>query len=103
MRNGTPSPAAALLALAAAASAVLLGGCAASTSLDYDSRFGDAARALNAQQLIDAQAPARNAGATKPSDGRTVREAMDRHVDSFKQPPATNVINIGVGAGGNGN
>jgi hypothetical protein len=94
---------AALPALAAMASVPLLGGCAASGSPDYDSRFGDAARALNAQQLLDPQAPTRNAGVTKPSDGRTVREAMDRQVDSFKQPPATNVINIGVGAGGNGN
>ena len=33
----------------------------------------------------------------------SMREAVDRQVESFKQPPPTNIINIGVGAGGGGN
>lgn len=80
----------------------LAAGCAASGSPELDSRFGDATRALRAQQLIDEQAPRRNAGLIQPTDGRTVREAVDRQVGSFKEPPPTNIINIGVGAGGNG-
>jgi hypothetical protein len=100
--NTRPRPATAW-ALLAAAVAVLAAGCAASTSPDFDSRFGDASRALRAQQLIDANAPKRNADAQPATDGRTMREAVDRQVESFKQPPPTNIINIGVGAGGGGN
>ncbi len=76
---------------------IVLGGCAATASPEWDARFGDSARALNAQQLIDPAAPVRNAQANPPADGRTVREARERHVESYRSPPATNVINIGVG------
>lgn len=81
---------------------LFLGGCAA-TSPNWDSSFGDSVRTLKAQQLIDPQAPERNAQATPPTDGRTAREGMQRHVETFRNPPPTNIINIGVGAGGNGN
>lgn len=94
------APRAALLA--SAVLAVLTAGCAASGSPDYDSRFGDAAQALRAQQTLDAQAPQRNAGVMPPTDGRSLREVADRHVGTSKEPPPTNIINIGVGAGGNG-
>lgn len=80
----------------------LLGGCAA-TSPNWDARFGDGVRVLKAQQLIDPQAPERNAQAMQPADGRTVREGMQRHVETYRSPPPTNIISIGVGAGGNGN
>lgn len=84
------------------ASLLTLSGCAA-TSPNWDARFGDGVRVLNAQQLIDPQAPERNAQVTLPADGRTVREGMQRHVETYRSPPPTNIINIGVGAGGNGN
>ena len=90
-------------ALLAAATAVLGAGCAASTSPVFDSRFGDASRTLRAQQLIDPNAPTRNADARPAKDGRTMREAMDRQVESFRQPPPTNIVNLGVGGGGSGN
>ena len=77
-------------------------GCAA-TSPNWDANFGDSVRALKAQQLIDPQAPERNAQTTPPADGRTAREGINRHVETFRNPPPTNIINIGVGAGGNGN
>lgn len=99
-----PAPVATLLGFTAlAVVALLTSGCAASGSPDYDSRFGDASRALRAQQFIDEQAPRSNAGITPPTDGRSLRQVADRHVDSFKAPPATNIINIGVGGGGGGN
>lgn len=89
--------------LAAAVLVLLAAGCTTATgSPEYDSRFGDAARTLRAQQLIDPDAPRRNADTQPPVDGRTMREAVDRHTDSFKKPPATNIINIGVGGGGGG-
>ena len=88
-------------AAAAALLALLGAGCAATTSPDYDSVFGDATRILSAQQVLDPQAAQRNANVLPPTDGRTVREAMDRQVDDYRSPPPTNVINIGVG-GGNG-
>lgn len=88
-------------ALAALAALAALGGCATSTS-EWDKTFGDATRQLRAQQLIDPDAPTRNQGVAPAVDGRSTREATDRYVDSFKAPPATNVINIGVGGGGAG-
>jgi len=78
---------------------VVLGGCAATASPAWDARFGDSARALTAQQLIDPAAPTRNAQTTRPSDGRTVREAGERYVETYRSPPPTTVINIGVGSG----
>ena len=73
----------------------LLGGCAASTTPNYDMRFGDAVRQARQQMTINP-----NAG-TNPDpiaglDGRASREAMVRYQDSFKSPPpVVNVINIG--------
>jgi hypothetical protein len=83
----------------AVASLFLLGGCAATASPQWDARFGDGPRALNAQQLIDPGAPARNAQTVAKSDGRNTRDAMDRHAETYRSPPPTNVINIGVGGG----
>ena len=80
---------------------IALAGCAA-TSPAWESTFGDAARQLRAQQTLDRDAPTRNAQSAPPADGRTTREAMDRHVESYRSPPPTNVITIGVGGGGNG-
>lgn len=82
-----------------AAGAWLLQGCAVSGSPDYDSRFGEAARALHAQQLIDPDAPTRNVNAIPPVDGRSLREAHDRYIDSFAAPPQPTVVNIGVVGG----
>ncbi len=83
----------------AAAGLLALGGCAATASPDWDSRFGDSARVLRAQQVIDPAAPTRNAQATPSSDGRTVREASERQVETYRNPPPPSVINIGVGTG----
>ena len=91
------------LILALAALPVLLGGCAtplvASGSPELDARFGERTRILSAQQLIDAQAPARNAQTVKATDGRNVRDATDRHGESYRTPPPSNVISIGVSGG----
>ena len=83
--------------LAGLLAAAALGGCAASASPGWDARFGDSVRALQAQQLYAPEAPARNAQATPASDGRTTREAIQRHADSYRDPPPTNIINLGVG------
>ncbi|ABD68544.1 putative lipoprotein [Rhodoferax ferrireducens T118] len=86
--------------IAAAVCLLALGGCAATASPDWDARFGDSVRILKAQQLIEPGAPARNAQASLATDGRTAREAMDRHVESYRSPPPTTVINIGnIGTG----
>jgi hypothetical protein len=84
-----------------AASLLALGGCAATASPDWDARFGESARNLNAQQVYDPAAPAKNAQARLHADGRTVREAGDRQVETYRSPPPASVINIGVGTGGN--
>ena len=84
-----------------AASLLALGGCAATASPEWDARFGDSVRHLNSQQLIDPAAPVKNAQAQARADGRTVREASDRQVETFRSPPPASVINIGVGSGSN--
>lgn len=87
------------LAALAAAVCLLAAGCASSPNGDHSS-YGMATRALTAQQIRNPQAPQRNAAVTPATDGRTMREAMDRHVGSFKEPPPTTVINFGIGGGG---
>ncbi len=89
----------AALAALAAAVCLLATGCA-NTPNEGDGSFGMTTRALIAQQIRNPQAPQRNAALTPATDGRTMREAMDRHVGSFKEPPTTTVVNIGVGGGG---
>ena len=73
-----------------------LGGCAASASPKWDATFGESARTLSAQQVLDPAAPSRNAQKTAPTDGRTAREAMERQAESYRAPPPTTVINIGT-------
>lgn len=96
-----PSPTLAhrLGAAAVLATATALAGCAASETPGYDARFGDAARALAAQQTLDANAPARNAERMEPTDGRTARQSMDRHVDSYRTPAAPSVGGTITGSG----
>jgi hypothetical protein len=84
----------------AAACLLALGGCAATASPEWDRLFGDSARALTAQQLIEPGAPQRNAQTNPKTDGRTTRAAMDLHVETYRNPPPTNVISIGLGEGG---
>ena len=85
--------------LCAAACLLALGGCAATTSPEWDRQFGDSTRVINAQQLVEPGAPQRNAQSSPRTDGRTTRAAMDVHVETYRTPPPTNVINIGVGGG----
>ncbi len=72
----------------------LLGGCA-STTPEYDKRFGDAVRQSRLQMTINP-----NAGSTADAalglDGPSAREALVRYQNTFKTPPpVTNVISIG--------
>ncbi len=82
--------------------ALLLGGCATSTTPAYDARFGEAVR-QSAQGMRLNPAPAPLTGDAAASDGKAVREATERYHDSFRKPPApVNVINIGGASGGAG-
>jgi hypothetical protein len=82
----------ALLAIA------LLGGCAASTTPYYDTRFGDAVRESRLRMTVNPNAGA-NPDPVAGMDGRSAREAIGRYQDSFKSPPSVvNVINIGGSA-----
>jgi hypothetical protein len=80
-----------------------LAGCA-STSPAFDARFGDSVRVIQAQQTLDANAPARNADRGVRSDGRAAAEANGRYVDSFKAPapPAAPSITLNAGNASNG-
>ena len=65
--------------------ALLLSLCAC-TTID-DAGHGLNTRELLASQHIDPGATDRNSGRAVPTDGRNVREAMQRQAESFKSPP----------------
>ncbi len=71
--------------------ALLVAGCA-STSPEWDSRFGDAVRVLNAQQTLDPAAARRNAGTPTRSDGRIVKGSVDQYVESYRLPAPSSVV-----------
>ena len=76
----------------------LLGGCAASTTPNYDARFGDAVREARQRMTLNPNASA-NPDPMAGMDGRAAREAVGRYQESFKAPPpVVNVINIGGSA-----
>ena len=73
----------------------VLAGCAASTTPNYDARFGDAVRQARAAMTIDPRRAA-NPDPVAGLDGQAARTAFERYQDSFKAPPpVVNVINIG--------
>jgi len=83
----------------AASLLAFLAGCA-STTPEYDKRFGDAVRQSRLQMTINP-----NAGSTADAalglDGPSAREALVRYQNTFKTPPpVTNVINIGGSGSG---
>lgn len=85
-------------AAAGAGLLALLAGCA-STTPEYDARFGESVRQLREAQVIDRQA-GENVDAVLGLDGNAAREAMQRYRNSFREPPpVVNVIQIGGSAG----
>ena len=74
-----------------------LGGCATSASPEWDARFGESLRILQAEQLIAPDAPMRHGQTVPPSDGRSVSEAMLRLTESYRSPPPPIAIQIGAG------
>ena len=82
--------------------AALAGGCAASTTPNYDARFGDAVREARQRMTLNPNA-GRDGSPVAGMDGVAGREAFDRYHDAFKAPPpVVNVINIGGAVGGRG-
>jgi hypothetical protein len=80
----------------------LLAGCAASSTPNYDARFGQAVRDARTLMVLNPDA-GKSAGPVAGMDGKAAHEAMGRYYDSFKAPPpVVNVINIGgqTGTGG---
>ncbi len=73
---------------------ILLAGCA-STTPNYDSRFGDAVRQAKLKMIINPNA-GKNPDQVAGMDGKAAKEAMTLYQDSFKAPPpVVNVINLG--------
>lgn len=76
-------------------------GCA-SSSPEYDAKFGDAVRESRVGMIINPDAGA-NPDPVAGLDGNAARETLTKYKESFqKPPPVTNVINIGgrIGSGG---
>lgn len=94
----TPFWTARSLRAAAAALLAALAGCASSTP-EYDARFGEAVRQLRQAQVVNPQA-GENADPVRGLDGTAAYEAMQRYRHSFREPPpVVNVIQIGGSAG----
>lgn len=86
--------------MALALLALLLGGCAASTTPNYDMRFGDAVRESRQRMTLNPNAGS-NPNAIAGMDGLASRDAVERYHETFKAPPpVVNVINIGGAIGG---
>lgn len=79
----------------------LLAACA-SPAPNLDTQFGKAVNAAKAQQTINPDA-SKNRDPVAGIDGAAAKESVDRYQSTFKSPPpATSVINIGIGASGGG-
>ena len=79
----------------------LLAACA-STTPNYDAKFGSALREAKLKMTINPDAGKKPSQVTG-MDGQAAHQTMIRYHDSFKSPPpAVNVINIGgrIGSGG---
>jgi hypothetical protein len=77
-----------------------LAGCAASTTPDYDLKFGDAVRQARAQMILNPNAGT-NPDPVTGMDGIAAREATVLYQGTFKTPPpVVNVINIGGSVSG---
>jgi hypothetical protein len=74
----------------------VLGGCASSPSPEWDARFGESLRLLQATQLITPDAPTRHGQMVPPSDGRSVSEAMLRLTESYRSPPPSSALQTGA-------
>ena len=82
--------------IAFALACAMLAGCASSTP-QYDARFGNAVRQAREAQTLNPNAG--TALAPVGTDDRTARDAAERYHETYKSPPpVVNVINIG-GAG----
>lgn len=78
------------------AACACVAGCAfPSTTPRLDETFGDSVRTNAAQQTLDPKATERNGSHVGTTDGRAVREAVDRAGDANRTPPKQTVINIG--------
>lgn len=95
MKKPRPIPLRGMAGCAAVLAALV--GCA-STTPEYDARFGEAVRQSRQAQVLNPDA------ASQPDqalglDGNAAREVMQRYRNSFKEPPpVVNVINIGGSA-----
>ena len=74
----------------------------ASTTPEWDTKFGDSARGSVSQQIINPDASL-NPDPVYGIDGRAAESAMQRYHQSFKNPtPQANVLstgNVGTGTG----
>lgn len=80
--------------------ALMLGGCASTTTPKMDDHFGEAVNAAKAQQTINPDASS-DTDPVAGLDGKSAKGTMDRYEKSFEKPRVTgNVFTIGVGGGG---
>lgn len=78
--------------------ALALSSCA-STTPNWDARFGETVNMAVAQQTLNPEA-SRNTNPVTGIDGRAGREAVQRYQKSFAEPePPANVFTIGVSGG----
>lgn len=73
-----------------------------STTPNLDKQFGQSAKALTAQQLVNPNAAVDNAkNPVAGIDGRAARDIVDRYQRGFAEPVRTGgTFTIGIGTGG---
>lgn len=85
-----------LISITGALTMTFLTGCVA-TSPNWDASFGEAARTVAAQQVLNPDA-SRNTSTVSGIDGKAAQATMSEYAKSFTQPePQPNVLTIGVG------
>jgi hypothetical protein len=62
-------------------------GCTTTSTPQADAQFGEATRMLRAQQVVDADAPAKNSQRPVPADGKAAALAQKAYLDSYGKRP----------------
>ena len=75
--------------------AATLAGCASSTPY-LDGRLGNAVNSAKARQTVNPEA---SRDAVAGMDGNSAKESIERYQDSFKAPPRTFEVLLGVPGG----
>jgi hypothetical protein len=85
-----------LLQAAGVALAIVVSGCATSTTPELDARFGQSVTAVRQQQTVNPAGTPLEKDQAQGIGGKPAVHAQERYQDSFKTPPRTFEV-LGIG------